>query len=179
MAHAAAVFAERDQETVEFRCGLLRQFAHGLDDLPGLLACLEAEALVGYHHQFFGIHVVDHADRRTLWGVVSVIGILAVIALALDVWLGMYMAAKMDGDPVRALDIERIPEVPDRRVPRLQDGVFPLAGGRSDRLLANGDKRPAFAFQPVGVGGGGNDRYKVIHFSISSISKNFRHIAAT
>ena len=94
MAHAAAVFAERDQQAVEFRCSFLCQIAHGLDDLPGLLAGLEAEPFVGYHLEFFGIHVVDHADWRALWGVVAVIGILAVIALALDVWLSVDMAAK-------------------------------------------------------------------------------------
>ena len=139
MAHAAAVFAERDQQAVEFRCGLLRQFAHGLDDLPGLLAGIEAEALVGYHHQFFGIHVVDHAHRRALWGIVAVVFILAVIALALDVWLSVDMAAEMDGDPVRALYVEAVPEIPDRAVPRLQDGVFPLGGRRVDCLLSDGD----------------------------------------
>ena len=93
MAHAAAVFAERDQQAVEFRCGLLCQLAHGLDDLPGLLAGLEAEALVGNHLEFFGIHIVDHAHRHALWGIVAVVFVLAVIALALDVWLGVYMAA--------------------------------------------------------------------------------------
>ena len=81
--------------------------------------------------------------------------------------------------PVWALDIERIPEVSDRAVPGLQDGVFPFAGGWIDRMLADGNERPALTLQPVGVGGCGEDRYKVIHFSLSSISKNFRHIAAT
>ena len=79
---------------MEFRCGLLRQLAHGLDDLPGLLAGLETEALVGYHLEFFGIHVVDHAHRRALRGIVAVVFVLAVIALALDVWLSVYVAAK-------------------------------------------------------------------------------------
>ena len=79
---------------MEFRCGLLCQFAHGLDDLPGLLAGLEAKALVGNHLEFFGIHVVDHAHRRALWGIVAVVFVLAVIALALDVRLCVDMAAK-------------------------------------------------------------------------------------
>ena len=78
---------------MEFRCGLLRQFAHGLDDLPGLLAGLETKALVGYHLEFFGVHVVDHADRRALRGIVAVVFVLPVIALALDVWLSVNMAA--------------------------------------------------------------------------------------
>ena len=93
MAHAAAVFAERDQETVEFRCGLLRQFAHGLDDLPCLRAGFHAEPLISDHHQFFGVHVVDHAHRRTLWGIVAVVGILAVIALRTHVRLCMDVSA--------------------------------------------------------------------------------------
>ena len=79
---------------MEFRCGILRQLAHGLDDLPGLRAGLEAQALVSDDLEFFGVHVVDHADRRTLWGIVAVVVILAVIALALDVWLGVDMSAK-------------------------------------------------------------------------------------
>ena len=94
MAHASAVFAERHQQTVEFRCGLLCQLAHGLDDLPGLLAGLEAQALVGYHLEFFGVDIQNHAHRRALWGIVAVVFILAVIALALDVWLSVDMAAK-------------------------------------------------------------------------------------
>ena len=79
---------------MEFRRGPLRQIAHGLDDLPGLLAGLEAQALVGYHLEFFGVHIVDHAHRRALWGIVAVVFVLAVIALAFNVWLGVDMAAK-------------------------------------------------------------------------------------
>ena len=124
---------------MEFRCGLLRQFAHGLDDLPGLLAGLEAQALVGYHHQFFGIHVVDHAHRRALRGIVAVVFVLAVIALAFNVWLGVDMAAEVNGDPIWALYVEAVPEMPNWAVPGLQDGVFPFAGGRIDHFLADGD----------------------------------------
>ena len=79
---------------MEFRRGILCQFAHGLDDLPGLLACLEAEALVGDDLEFFGVHVVDHAHRRALWGIVAVVFVLAVIALALDIRLSVDVAAK-------------------------------------------------------------------------------------
>ncbi len=93
MAHAAAVFAERHQQTVEFRCGILCQFAHGLDDLPGLLAGLEAQALVGYHLEFFGVHVVDHAHRRTLRGIVAVVFVLPVVALRTHVRLCMDVSA--------------------------------------------------------------------------------------
>ena len=93
MAHAATVFAERDQQAVELRRGLLCQLAHGLDDLPGLLAGLEAQALVGYHHQFFGIHVVDHAHRRALRGIVAVVFVLPVVALAADIRLSVDVAA--------------------------------------------------------------------------------------
>ena len=82
--------------------------------------------------------------------------------------------------PVWALDKKAVPDASNRAMPGLQDGVFPFAGWlMMDRLLADGNERPALALQPVGIGGGGNDRYKVIHFSISSISKNFLHMAAT
>lgn len=101
---------------MEFRCGLLRQFAHGLDDLPGLLAGLEAKALVGYHHQFFGVHVVDHADWRTLRGIVAVVFVLAVIALALNLGLGVDMAAEMDRYPCWTIDPERVAEITNRAV---------------------------------------------------------------
>lgn len=57
--------------------------------------------------------------------------------------------------PVRALYVEAVPDASNRAMPGLQDGVFPLAGGRSDRLFTDGDKRPTLAFQPVGVGGSG------------------------
>ena len=79
---------------MEFRCSFLRQLAHGLDHLPGLLAGLEAQALVSDDHEFFGVHIVDHADRRALWGIVAVVFILAVIALAADIRLSVDVAAK-------------------------------------------------------------------------------------
>ena len=65
--------------------------------------------------------------------------------------------------PVRAFYVEAVPQASNRAMPGLQDGVFPLAGGRVDCLLADGNERPALALQPVGFGGGGEDRYKVIH----------------
>lgn len=64
----------------------------------------------------------------------------------------------MHTNPARHLHVKTIHQVPNRAMPRLQDGVFPLAGRRSDRFLADGDKRPAFAFQPVGIGGGGEKK---------------------
>lgn len=64
----------------------------------------------------------------------------------------------MHTNPVRALYVEAVPQASNRAMPGLQDCVFPLAGRRVDCLLANGDKRPAFAFQPVGIGGGGEKK---------------------
>src|SRR5699024_10932707 len=122
--------------------------------LPCLRAGLEAKALVGNHLEFFGMHVVDHAHRRALRGIVAVIFVLSVIALALDVWLSVDMSAEVDAHPVRALYVEAVPQASNRAMPGLQDGVFPFAGWlMMDRLLADGNERPAFAFQPVGVGG--------------------------
>ena len=60
--------------------------------------------------------------------------------------------------PVRAFYVEAVPQASNRAMPGLQDGVFPFAGRLVDRLFTDGNERPAFALQPVGIGGGGEKK---------------------
>ena len=108
MAHAAAVFAERDQQAAEFRCSFLRQVTHGLYQLSCLRCCLIAKSLVGNYHQFLGVDIQDHANRSVLRRFIPVIVVLPVVSLGFHIGLCVDMAAQVDTDPGRALYVETV-----------------------------------------------------------------------
>lgn len=93
MAHAPMMLAHGNKEAVELRgCGLGKG-AHITDELAGFRAGLLAESLVCDGHEFFGVDVVYHADRRVLRSLIPIIVVLAVVALGFDVRVSMNVAA--------------------------------------------------------------------------------------
>ena len=108
MAHAPVILAQGNEQATEFGgCGL-GESAHVRDELAGFRAGLVAEALVGDGHEFFGVHVVYHADRGVLWGSITVIVTLAVVALRFYIWLRVNVAAQMNTNPRGTLYVEAV-----------------------------------------------------------------------
>lgn len=151
MAHAPMMLAHGNKEAVELRgCGLGKG-AHITDELAGFRAGLVAESLIGDGHEFFGVDVIYHADRRVLRSLIPIIVVLTVIALGGDIGLRMNVSCKVNADPRRTLYVEAVAQVADRRVTGFKYAVLPARVGWGDGALTDGYEGAALTFEPVAV----------------------------
>lgn len=97
---ANATIANTHWDEFTFKLGIAfdNQIAHFTDNCLCCRVSHIAKAFIGYCDKFFGIHIPNHIDRGVLRCFCSVIVVLAVIALRLDIRLGVNVSDKMNRD---------------------------------------------------------------------------------